>query len=179
VTKAKSIIQRGSCSPEEAAALFDALEPVDTAFMLGSWRGAGLSTGHPMDGYLETFGWYGKRFDSTEKVHPLVFRAPGGALKTLEPQRVFAGMALMRFPSVAKSAAVGKGFGMAMGLLATRRPAARLRVTRYRDQTTATMIYDRLPINDSFVRVDEDTVLGVMDLRGMRAPFWFSLQRDG
>ena len=32
---------------------------------------------------------------------------------------------------------------------------------------TATTIYDSLPIQDIFRAVDDDTLLGVMDLRGM------------
>jgi hypothetical protein len=41
----------------------------------------------------------------------------------------------------------------------------------------ATMIYDTLPILDVFRRVDRDTLLGVMDLRG--APFFvFTLRRE-
>lgn len=175
---AKDIIQRGTSTADEAAALFDSLEAVDTDFMIGSWKGAGLDTGHPMDGFLESFGWHGKRFESTEKVHPLVFKGRGGKRVSLEPQRVFAGIGLLRMPALAKSPLTSKGFQAAMPLMATKKPAARLRVTRYREQTTATMIYDRLPINDLFVRVDDDTVLGVMDLRGLRKPFWFSLQRE-
>ena len=40
------------------------------------------------------------------------------------------------------------------------------------------MVYDRQPIIDSFRRVDEDTVLGIMDLRGMRSPYVFVLRRE-
>jgi hypothetical protein len=50
-------------STEQALALFDALPPIPVAEMFGSWRGAGLQTGHPLDGLLEIFGWHGKRFE--------------------------------------------------------------------------------------------------------------------
>ncbi|WP_226637773.1 GXWXG domain-containing protein [Novosphingobium profundi] len=33
----------GSVTPEQAFALFDALEPVDLPFLLGTWRGDGLT----------------------------------------------------------------------------------------------------------------------------------------
>jgi hypothetical protein len=40
------------------------------------------------------------------------------------------------------------------------------------------MIYDDLPINDVFRKVDNNTVLGVMDLKGMEQPFFFVLRRE-
>jgi hypothetical protein len=41
------------------------------------------------------------------------------------------------------------------------------------------MIYDSLPINDIFRKVDDDSVLGVMDLRFSPQPFFFVLRREG
>ena len=43
---------------------------------------------------------------------------------------------------------------------------------------TAAMVYDALPIIDVFRRICADTVLGLMDMRGLRDPFFFLLQRD-
>ena len=40
------------------------------------------------------------------------------------------------------------------------------------------MIYDQLPINDVFRRLGEKSVLGAMDLRGIRTPYFFVLHRD-
>jgi hypothetical protein len=53
-----------------------------------------------------------------------------------------------------------------------------LRTTRYRGVDTATMVYDQLPINDVFRRLTDDAVIGAMDLRNSRAPYFFVLQRD-
>ncbi|WP_233583532.1 DUF4334 domain-containing protein [Corallococcus sp. CA053C] len=55
---------------------------------------------------------------------------------------------------------------------------ARLRMTEYRGQLSATMIYDDWPTHDVFRKVDEDTLLGAMDARGMAAPYFFVLRRD-
>lgn len=63
-------------------------------------------------------------------------------------------------------------------MLSTRAPKARLRTTRYRGVDTATMLYDQLPINDVFRQLDDQTVLGAMDLRGLRHPYFFVLRRD-
>ena len=64
-------------------------------------------------------------------------------------------------------------------MLQTEEPKARLRMTEYRGVVSATMIYDSLPINDIFRKVDDDTVLGVMDLRFTPQPFFFVLRREG
>jgi hypothetical protein len=48
----------------------------------------------------------------------------------------------------------------------------------YRHQVTATMIYDQLPINDSFRKIDDDTVVGVMDFKDVPQPFFFVLRRE-
>jgi hypothetical protein len=58
-----------------ALAMFDAAEAVDPDFMIGTWRGAELPTGHPLDGLLAASGWWGKQFVDADTVHPLVFRA--------------------------------------------------------------------------------------------------------
>ena len=73
---------------------------------------------------------------------------------------------------------MGNLFQAVIPLLVTDRSRARLRMTRYRDVDSATMIYDHAPINDVFRRVDEDTVLGLMDLKGMEQPFFFLLRRE-
>ena len=39
------------------------------------------------------------------------------------------------------------------------------------------MIYDALPILDIFREVDQATLLGLIDLRGIAQPFFFILRR--
>ena len=68
-----------------ALAFYDRLEPVGVEEMIGSWRGEGLPTGNPLDGLLERFGWYGKRFDGPDGAHPLVFDAGAGPTMLLNP----------------------------------------------------------------------------------------------
>jgi hypothetical protein len=62
-------------------------------------------------------------------------------------------------------------------LLKTETSQARLRMMEYRGKVSATMIYDYLPINDSFRKVDDNTVLGIMDFKNFPQPFFFVLQR--
>ena len=69
-----------------ALAFYDRLEPVGVEEMIGSWRGEGLPTGNPLDGLLERFGWYGKRFDGPDAAHPLVFCFGVGRTMLLNPR---------------------------------------------------------------------------------------------
>ncbi len=165
--------------PDRAAALeyYDGLPVVTCEEMLGSWRGRELPTGHPLDGLLERFGWYGKRFDSVDAAHPLLFTARGGRLFAIDPRWVPMGL-LVSHPPLAHLPAAAPAFRAVRGLLTTRRPRARLRMTSYRGVVTATMCYDALPIHDAFRRVDAATVLGAMDLRGSAHPFLFVLSRE-
>jgi hypothetical protein len=165
-------------STEAALELFDRLDPVDEAFMLGAWRGSSFATGHPIDGLLELYHWHGKRFDSAEDVHPLVFRRADGRLCSLEPRLLtpflpWAG----RLPGQ-RSALMGSLFQALIPLLATQHSRARLRITSHRGVDSATMVYDHAPINDVFRRADGNTVLGLMDCKGMERPFFFLLRRD-
>ncbi len=169
---------QGKVSGDDALAIFDALEPVETDFMLGAWKGEGFETGHPMDGMLERCHWHGKRFETTEHVHPLVFRKRNGDLASVKPLLAMPGLGLLDKLPMLKSEAAGSVFQVLIPLLTGQKSAARLRMTTYRGKPSATMVYDNLPINDVFRKVDDDTVLGVMDLKGMKTPFFFVLRRD-
>lgn len=168
------ILEAGRATTQEALDLLDSLEPVDLDFMMGDWRGEGFQTNHSMDGLLETYHWHGKRFDSIEDIHPLVFSTRRGGLASVNP--VFMGP-LLGFP-LPKSVMLARIFQMLMPFFTTSRSKARLRMTNYRGKLSATMIYDQLPINDVFRRIDQDTVFGVMDLKAMESPFFFILRRD-
>ena len=169
-------LQRGT-TIEAALAFYDVLEPVGLQELVGSWRGEELPTGNLFDGLLERFGWYGKRFDGPDDAHPLVFRASAGRTMTLNPAFVPISV-LIRYPWLMRAPLAPRLFGVLRPLLATRKPKARLRLTAYRGVVTATMCYDALPINDVFRKIDNDTVLGAMDLRGLQMPFMFVLRRE-
>jgi hypothetical protein len=147
--------------------------------MLGAWRGASFASGHPLDGVLENFGWHGKRFDSTEHVHPLLFRSAGGRIVQVRAGWIFPFVPLLlRFPAL-RSRAAGRFAQAVVPLLSTRRSGARLRMLAFRGKTGAAMVYDDAPIIDVFRRMDDGTVLGMMDMKGMEQPFFFVLRREG
>jgi hypothetical protein len=154
---------------------FDALPPVATSDLRGMWRGAGVPSGHPLDGVLERLGWFGKRFDDDERVHPLVFRN-GRGLTSVNPALVPLGLVL-RVAPLLRTAPAGTAFAAVRPLVTTRRPRARLREVRYRGVVSAALVYDDLPIIDAFRTAADGSVLGAMDARGMAQPFLFALRR--
>lgn len=63
------------------------------------------------------------------------------------------------------------------------RGGASLWNVEFRGETTATMVYDGMPVLDHFKRVDEDTLMGVMNgkpdvVLADGRHFWFGLERD-
>jgi hypothetical protein len=54
---------------------------------------------------------------------------------------------------------------------------ATIRMVEYRGVVSATMVYDKHPIFDSFRLEDADTVVGAMDRKGEDAPLLFRLRR--
>ncbi len=172
------MILPANASVGDALAFFDQCAPVSLDEMTGRWRGSSLPTGHPMDGLLERFGWYGKHFHDADHVDPLLFTrnrdgrsAPFAVSPRLMP------LGLVRYHALAHSGIARWLFARALPLLCTTRAAARLRLIAYRGVTTATMIYDHLPIHDVFRRVDDSTLIGLMDQRGAPQPFFFLLHR--
>lgn len=178
MTSVDDPLTAGRATTAEALSLFDRLDPVDEGFMLGDWRGSGLATGHPMDGLLEAYGWLGKRFENRETVHPLVFASCRGRRINVHPMWLLPFVGWLARHGLPHHGLLPWLFERALPLLSTRQPGARLRITRYRGRDTATMIYDHLPINDVFRRIDDDRVLGIMDMRRMAQPFFFILRRE-
>ncbi len=172
----EALCRSESCTTEQALAFFDSLEPADIEFMLGRWRGEGFATGHPMDGLLEAFDWYGKAFHSPDHVDPLIFRGLNDKLVTLDP--AFFPLKYARSSRLTASPWANRLFKLSTLLTRTKQSRARLRMLEYRGVSSATMIYDHLPINDTFRKIDQQTVMGVMDLKGVNRPFFFVLHRD-
>ncbi|MUG97266.1 DUF4334 domain-containing protein [Scytonema sp. UIC 10036] len=169
------ILKTGKTTRERALQLFDALEPVNLDFMSGRWQGSGLHTDHPMDGLLESSNWYGKEFIDPESVHPLLFLNGQGKIFQVAPHPTLMNWVL-KLPRP-KNNSLKPLLGLINSLLKTEKTQARLRMMEYRGKVTATMIYDYLPINDYFRKVDENTVLGIMDYKNLPQPFFFILKR--
>jgi GXWXG protein/Domain of unknown function (DUF4334) len=169
-------LERGATTAQ-AMEFFDSLPPVRIEEMLGAWVGGEIPTGHPMNGLLGPMGWHGKRFDGPDEVHPLVMEARDGGRYSLNPG-VLPVPLLLRCRPLLNNTALQRAARALAPALRTRLPRARLRMLEYRGVLTATMCYDQLPIHDVFRKVDQDTVLGAMDLRGTPEPLVFFLRRE-
>jgi hypothetical protein len=163
---------------DEVLGFFDSLAPVSTDEMVGRWRGSGLPTGSPLDGLLEAYGWWGKEVVDDETVHPLLVAGPGGRPYPVNPALVPLSVLRSR-PGLAHRAVLRRAAIAVRPLARTRRPCARLLTVTHRGVASAAMVYDALPIVDVFRRVDDDVVLGLMDMRGLDEPFAFVLTREG
>ena len=169
----EDILKDRNTGPEEALNIFDHLDVVPVDFMIGRWKGFEIKSNHRMDGLLEATGWYGKLFRSPEEVHPLLFYTRNKtALYAVNPRIV---PMHLSFP---KSDVAGILMKLAKPFLQTKKSAARLRMIEYRGRVTATMCYDEKAILDHFARIDDNRVMGVMDLKGIPEPYIFILERD-
>lgn len=164
--------RRHGVSTEAALARFDGLPGVEPHELVGAWRGTGMPTGHPLDGLLERLGWRGKRFESPERVDPLVFQPD----ITLDPALMPLSLAL-RWPRLVRSDPIVAGFAVVRRLFRARGPAASLARVEFRGCLSAAMIYDRQPIVDHFRRIDANRVLGLMRTRAM-SPYFFLLNAE-
>jgi hypothetical protein len=168
-------LQDGAAAAD-VLAWFDQLPPVECPEVLGRWRGSELPTGHRLDGLLAAHRWYGKEFLDAETVHPLLFPDAAGVPRPLDP--TLAPVWLLRaVPGLLRTPAARSAFTAVRPLLRTGRPQGRLRRVEHRGVLTAALVYDRLPVLDAFRRVSADTLLGLMDMRGV-PPFPFVLRRD-
>lgn len=140
--------REGRLDPAELDELWAGLATLRPEELLGSWRGAGLDTGHPAQRLLTSLRWHGKRFHALDRVDPIVCRDEAGALVANE--------------------AAAKG-------------AASLWSVEFRGEVTATMVYDGQPILDHFKRVDDDTLMGIMNGTGVLHEgqhYYFVLRRE-
>lgn len=169
-------VKKGRLTTTEALELYDTLDVVNLDLMLGRWHGAEFPTHHRMDGILEAYGWYGKEFHSANEVDPLLFQH-GNKLVKMNPERIPLSLLTANF-ELPKSALVGRCFSLLIPKIQTQDFKARMRMTEFRGKVSATMIYNGLPINDVFRKIDDNTLLGLMDLIGMKQPFFFVLHRD-
>lgn len=153
----EQIAALGKTDAHTACRLFDELETVGLEELLGTWRGREFLTGHPLDGVLKKFGWYGKAFHDAENIDPLLFEMPGGEITAIDPAPMYDKRKLLK-------AVGGK---------------ARMRLVECRGKVSAAMVYDNLPIIDHFRKVEEDVLLGMMDRKGDKVPYFFILEKTG
>lgn len=144
-------------TPEQAFELFDSLEPVtmEELVKVGTWRGAEIITGHPMDGLLTAASWYGKKFEADGGIHPLLFKGANGKIYSGDVAK-FPLKAFISFPRPL----IKILFFFFSPLIHTKKACTQYWNVEYRGKRTAAMVYDKLPIVEIFVRIDSNTLLG-------------------
>jgi hypothetical protein len=167
----------GSVSQEEAFTFYDSLGSVETDELWGLWKGSELTAGHPFEGLLTAAGWYGKRFVSPEEVYPLIFQKPNGRLYAGSPSLIPVTLPFDKIPN--KEKVVSGIMKVAGPLIYTKKSSARLREVKYRGKVSSAMIYDTKGIVDVFRKIDDDTLMGIMDIKGLSTDksYFFILDR--
>ncbi|GGO01846.1 DUF4334 domain-containing protein [Saccharibacillus kuerlensis] len=162
-------------SQDEAFALFDTLEAAVVHEMWDLWKGEEIVTGHPLEGLLTSSGWYGKMFESPEHVHPLVFQKKNGELYAVNPLWIPLKLPFDKIPR----SPIGPAMTLMRPILRTRKSAARLRQIEYRGKSGAAMVYDRKDIIDVFRKVDDNTLMAIMDVKSLPSDktYFFVLHR--
>lgn len=173
MTSIEKFLQERKASIQDALQIYDSLEPATIELLTGRWKGYEIKTGHSMEGLLVPSGWYGKLFKSPNEVHPLLFYANKKTeLYAVNPKLIPLNM---NFP---KSNFLQTIMAITKPVLQTKKFKARMRMMEFRGKFTATMIYDEKPIFDHFAKIDDNTLLGVMDLKINKQPYFFVLERD-
>ena len=169
-------LEREGTTRAQALELYDSLPVAPLSMLRGRWRGTELPTGHPMDGWLTRLRWYGKSFASDDDVQALLFERADGSVVAVDPALIPLSL-FARFPPLMHSRLLASLWPLYQPVAAAHQPTARLRLMEVRGRVTAAMVYDYQPIMDSFRRVDEHTLLGLMDYRAMPEPYFFVLRK--
>lgn len=147
---------------DELFTFYDSLPEILPNEMLGHWKGGSWKVGTPLDGLLELGQWYGKIFHTINHVdavvHKFRFFSVVGFLGTLLyfPWKIWTEQQKYRMPAT----------------------KACLREIHYRGKTSSSMVYYYLPIIDHFRKIDQNTIVGIMDMKGKaKYEFFFYLQK--
>ena len=169
----EELLTKRKATTDDALTIFDRLGPVSPDFMLGRWKGFEIATGHSLEGLLESSGWYGKLFENHENVHPLlIYSLNKKRLFAINPRFIPLGI---NFP---KTNILKIFMAVLKPVLKTKKSKARIRMVEYRGKVTGTMVYDEKGIFDHFAKINENMMLGAMDLKGATKPYFFVLERD-
>lgn len=165
-----------SITNEKALDWFRTLEPVDTAEMIGLWRGSGCPSGHPLDGVLENLGWFGKRFHQNLRADALLFEKAPRKLIAIDPA-YFPIRWTFGFASIGRKAFARSLFPHITPHLRARGTTAFLQSRMDDELITAAMVYDRQPIVDVFRRSKHGQMIGKMIIEGDPRHYFFELAK--
>lgn len=160
----------------ETITWFRSLEPVQPIEMLGLWKGAGIPSGHPLDGVLENLGWFGKRFHADMRADALLFQWRPDRLVAIDLGFVPIGLAIKAGP-FGRTGLARSGFSYLQKACRARGTIASLKLRTLEDAATAAMFYDRQPVVDYFGRINDEELAGMMCVEGDARRFFFKLRK--
>lgn len=174
---ALSSLETDGCTADEALTFFDTLPPVAAEEVTGSWRGAEIATGSPMDGLPDLAGWHGVRIHSADSAHPLIMTGTHGRYSlnpALLPLRTPDGLVPLLRRQLTRSLTL-----RLLPMLATEQSTAVVRHIEYRGVVSAAVVYDALPVTEYLRAVDRNTLVGALDAAELPTPWFFTLYRQG
>jgi hypothetical protein len=163
---------------KDMTAWFQSLKPVEPVEMIGLWKGAGVPSGHPLDGVLENLRWFGKRFHPDMRADALLFQWHPGRLVAIDPRFIPIGLAIKLAP-LGRATIARSLFSYIQKAFRARGTTAALEVRTFEQVTSAAMIYTEQPIVDHFRRVSDDTLAGMMCVRDDDRRLFFKLTKIG
>jgi len=144
-------------------AFYDSLPKVLPEEMIGSWKGNSWKIGMPLDNAIKISQWHGKTFHSPTDVDAIIckfnFLSIVGFMGSILffPWKIKGKTKKYRIPGTKAS----------------------LKQMTYRMQSSTSMTYNNLPITDHFRKIDSDTLMGIMDVKGISAlEFIFYIQKE-
>jgi len=158
--------------------VFRNLPAIEPHELVGIWKGCGIPAAHPFDGLLENLGWFGKRFSTDMRADALLFRSGERRLVAIDPKWIPLRLAL-RFHRFGRTRAAQNLFSHMQRRLRAAGPVASVRTLAFDGVESAAMVYDHQPMVDYFRRIDEDSVMGAMTIRGEARIYFFKLERLG
>ena len=160
----------------DMVAWFQSLRPFDPVEMIGLWKGVGVTSGHPLDGVLENLRWFGKRFHPDMRADALLFQWHPTRLVAIDPRFIPLGLAI-RFAPLGRTALARGLFSHLQKAFRARGTTAALEVRTIEQTASAAMVYDEQPIVDHFRRVNDNTLAGMMCVRGDERRLFFKLTK--
>ncbi|MCO1335674.1 DUF4334 domain-containing protein [Microbulbifer sp. OS29] len=156
LTALEKFKNRDQVDPQELLEFYDTLSPLSINSLIGRWKAQGFNTQHPLQYKMDAGKrWYGKEFINPETVYPLLcWDSEFKAINTYDAPLFF----------------------RTQQLHTTTEAQARLRILEHRGKTSATMIYDTIPMHDMMRKVDENHILGLMERKGMDGCMFFTME---
>jgi len=157
--------------------LYNELSPVSLGFMAGQWHGTDVPCAHPLNGVLKGYRWHGKTFhapdtNGTYRVDPLVMQScfSNRLFPLFVPPFLLLKYGLF-MPGLCFLAPLLSPIAL---VPATKHPQGTLQKREYAGKVSAAMVYNTVPIVDSFHKLDENTVLGCMVMESELLSYYYT-----